>query len=693
MAFSRVALCLLLGLAGVSASQSSPVQKVIELLDELKGKVVSDLAAEKEAFGEYATYCDDEASAKNYAIKTAKREIGELTAAMEDSNAEILQATSQITELGNVIAAKTGEKDKATADRKAANAVFVAGEAELVESVDSIGRGITALKQGQTALLQGSSKQHWKKVLDAVSTVVDAMRVSTSSKEKLQSLLQASKKNVEHADGDDDLEMPTVESLSPPASFLQQPNPAAPAFESQGGAIIETMEEMEDKTTKSLRDLRKEEMQSNMDYQLLKSGLEQEISHAEEKLATAKQTKSAAEQALEDATGKKLDTEKSKAADEEYLANLKSECQAKARDWEERERSGNGEIAAVAKASEILSSGVTALTQVGRRVAVARGGDAATRSRVVELIQGLSKQTSSFALAQLATAVASDPFVKIRGLIDTMIEKLEKEAEKEATKEAFCQEELGKSNAAKAKKTGEQSKNKARMDLAESSIAKLLQAVKKLQSEIAEIDQAQAEATELRSKENAEFKKASSDYKGSAEAVAQAIEVLRQYYEGGSFVQVRSSTHRLQAREPQSDSAHTIISVLDMCQQDFTDLLAESEATEAEAKSAYEKLTQENKISKMTKEVEFKGKESEIKSIKVNLEHSTEDFDSVSKELDAVNAYLAKLEPECESTGMSYAERKAAREAEVEGLKEALTILEGPAAFVQTGRQLRLQRA
>ena len=42
-----------------------------------------------------------------------------------------------------------------------------------------------------------------------------------------------------------------------------------------------------------------------------------------------------------------------------------------------------------------------------------------------------------------------------------------------------------------------------------------------------------------------------------------------------------------------------------------------------------------------------------------------------------VLAYLDKLKPECEVKVMSYEEKVARREAEIEGLKEALGILEG----------------
>merc|ERR1719453_1388699 len=126
-----------------------------------------------------------------------------------------------------------------------------------------------------------------------------------------------------------------------------------------------------------------------------------------------------------------------------------------------------------------------------------------------------------------------------------------------------------------------------------------------------------------------------------------------------------------------SDAGRSIISILEMSEEDFTTLLAETEETEEEAVKAYEKLTQENKVARSTKAAEAKGSGEELKSLKVSLENSKTDKASVQQELDAVNEYMEKLKPECESKAMSYEERKAAREAEIEGLKSAVSIIEG----------------
>merc|ERR550537_1351361 len=135
-----------------------------------------------------------------------------------------------------------------------------------------------------------------------------------------------------------------------------------------------------------------------------------------------------------------------------------------------------------------------------------------------------------------------------------MIAKLLKEAEEEATQKAFCDAEMGKSKKSKEDKTMTLDKLQSRIDGAESTINELTEAIKTLEAEIATIDKNQAEATKIRTEENAEYKKSSKDFKDSAEAVARAIEVLKNYYEG-ALIQVTSATTKSTARQPELGGA------------------------------------------------------------------------------------------------------------------------------------------
>merc|ERR1711904_27326 len=168
--------------------------------------------------------------------------------------------------------------------------------------------------------------------------------------------------------------------------------------------------------------------------------------------------------------------------------------------------------------------------------------------KVGSILKKLSTEQKSFAFAQLASMASSDPFVKIRGLIEDMIAKLLKEAEEEATQKAFCDTEMGKSKASQAEKTETLGKLSARIDGASTTIAENTEAIKTLEAEIAEIDKAQAEATAIRTTEHEDYLVASKDFKDSAEAVAKAIEVLKNFYEG-SFLQLSATTH-MKSKQP-----------------------------------------------------------------------------------------------------------------------------------------------
>jgi hypothetical protein len=669
-----------------SAEAVSPVQKVVELLDECKAKVQKDLDAEAKAMEEYSAFCDDELKDKGYAIETAGRAIGDLSATIESSTASIAELSDEIATLGSTGAAKSSELAEATKVRAAGNADFQAAEKELLKSIDELGRAATVLKRGMSFAQTANGIKKISAAVNGLKLIIDAQWVDVSSRRKLKSFLQAAAQAKE--DEDDDLS-------------LTQPQAKMVAYESSSGGIVKTIEEMQGKAEDTLSDLRKKEMSDAQTFAMLEQGLKDEIAHGEDKLSTAKKSMATSTEMKSDASAKLVDTEKSKAADEEYASTLKTECETKASGWEARQKSATAEMGAIEKAKEILVGGVKAFVQVKaktRKTSRWNPDDddesdavAAQREKVVGILKQLSVTHKSFAFAQLASMAASDPFVKIRGLIEDMIAKLLKEAEEEATQKAFCDAEMGKSTTSKDEKTMTLEKLQARIDGASTTIAENTEAIKTLEAEVAAIDKAQAEATAIRTKEKEDYMVASKDFKDSAEAVAKAIEVLKNFYEG-SLLQVKAST-TLKSKQPEfggakSDIASTIISVLEMSEEDFTTLLAETESTEDEAVKAYETLTDENKMSKATKETEAKGKASEVKSLTVQLSHSKEDHASTSSELDAVLAYIDKLKPQCEEKAMSYAEKKAKREAEIAGLKEALEIL-SEVSLVQSKTSLR----
>jgi len=679
---------LLIVLGATVAEKGSPVQKVIELLDEMKAKITSDLEAESAAMEEYLAFCDDETKEKANAMKTAEATIENLNAIIEESKATITAKDDEVATLGTTISSKTSELEKVTAVREEENANFVAAEKELVKSVDECSRAATALEKGLSLMqMRGGNKAARKQmkrqllaVKNAMSVILSASWVEVSSAKKLKSLLQQST----GSESNDDL------TLS-----LHQPQAKQVAYESKSGVIVDMIKDMQKKAETELSELRKKEMTAAHEFKMLEQGLTNEITHSKEALSAATSAKAQAGEDQAKAEGDLVEVTKTKSADQAYSNELRGECEAKATEWEARQKSAKGEMGALAKAKEILASGVKALVQVKTQTHRSLFGDDDAeenqdiRQKIAKKIDAIGRKYHSYVFMSLAAAARSDPFVKIRGLIEEMIAALLKQAEEEATQKAFCDEEMGKSKKSKADKEAKIDKYQVRMDKASSAKAELDEAVKELEKEIKDIDSAQAEATKIRTEENTDNVKAMKDFKDSADAVISAIGVLKSFYEGGAFIQTSSrSKTTSKAKQPEfggakADAGGSIISVLEVAEEDFTRLYAEVDASESAAADAYEKLTTDNKISKATKSAEVKGKLSEIKGLEVQLQQATEDHASTSEELDAVLAYLDKLKPQCETKAMSYEEKTAKRNAEIEGLKEALSILEGTGAFLQ----------
>jgi len=645
------------------------VQKVIQLIDDMHAKVTKEAAEESKVFEEYAKFCDDEATAKEYAIKDSKEAIEELTATITDSKAIIESEDSKVGDLTTKISDTESELSNAVAVRNKEHDEFVKTEKELLETTEELAGAQAAIKKSMSFIQARGGKMSAKdgEVLNAVvqslGQIIEASFVTQKQKDHIAALLQSS------ADAQEDAEFGSGSM-------------------GEGGvnAILDTLKEMEDKAEASLTEVRKGESEGQMNGAMLKQGLENEIKNMkkEKDESTSKSASTAA--ALAQAE-KDIAVEKNGLAeDEKYLRDLKRDCQSRAGDFEVEAKDNQAELKALEAAKAILLKKFAAFVQVRARVAVRDDVSDNAKERALKSIEQLGKRLHSTALVALAYRAAADPFGKIRGMIEEMIAKLLQEAAEEATQKAFCDKEIGESKTAKADLEGKLDKVNARLEKSESATATLTEDVSKLSAEVAENDKAMAAATEVRQKEKADFMVVEKDLSESQEACAAAMEVLREYYEGASLVQV-SATARARARSTEAADAEGdgsgILGVLEVAESDFAKGLAEARTIEQQSQSEYDKMMQDGKMLKMTKEMEIKGKQSELKSIKTTLTDLGEDKTGLTGELDAVLAYLDKLKPQCEVKVPSYEERKAAREQEIEGLKNALDILSEP-ALLQT---------
>merc|ERR1719323_317870 len=94
-------------------------------------------------------------------------------------------------------------------------------------------------------------------------------------------------------------------------------------------------------------------------------------------------------------------------------------------------------------------------------------------------------------------------------------------------------------------------------------------------------------------------------------------------------------------------AGESIINILQVCESDFAVNLAKEDSEEADAQSEYEKVSQENAITKTTKEqsAKYKGQEAEAQD-KTAAEYSS-DRETTNTELSALLEYYSKIKDRC----------------------------------------------
>jgi len=671
----------------VLASDANPMDKVFELMDDCAAKVKADGEAEAKAYKEYFDWCDDTAKNTQFEIKTHTSEKEDLEATIGEESANIQASTTKIEELSAAIASDTAELKEATGIREKEAADFAKSEGELVDTVDTLERAVAILER-EMAKAPGSFAQidtsNVKMLAQALGSVLDAAAFAGADKTKVLALVQAQS-------DDDDSELGA---------------PAAAVYESKSGSIVDVLADMKDKAESELDELRKAEGNAKHNFNMLKQSLEDQIAADSTDLDQEKAAKATSEETKATAEGDLAITNKDLAAAQAELAECSSSCMQVAADHEATVAARAEELAVIAKAKKILEE--TTGGAVGQSYSFLQRSTMSTRadlkrSEVVSVVSNLAKKHHSAALAQLASRISAvvkygagdgeDVFGKIKGLISDMIAKLEKEAEEDATEKAYCDEEMAKTEAKKADLEGDLSKVTAKIDQAAATSAKRKEQVKELQASLAALAKEQAEMDSIRSEQHADYTKAKADLELGLSGVGKALDVLRDYYGGASsLIQDDTTAFMQQPAKPEKHSQKTgagqsIIGILEVCESDFSDNLAKEEMAESDAVSEYEKVTQENKVAKTTMDQDVKYKTQEFKSLDKEIAELTGDKDTLSTELGAVNEYYSKLRERCVAKPESYEDRKARREAEINGLKEALQVLEEETAFVQRKRK------
>merc|ERR1719346_263505 len=221
-------------------------------------------------------WCDDTSKNTAFAIQTATKSKAQLEAKIQELTSDMDAASTKIDSLASEIATGESELKDATLIRGKENADFAASEKELVASIDALSRAVAILQRemakNPAAFAQVDPKDLGG-ALQAFSAVLDAAAFSSSDQKQLAALVQAQQSD----DADDELG-----------------SPAAAAYKTHSGNILDVLEDLKEKAEGQLSDLRKAEVNTQHNFDMLKQSLEDQMAANTRHMKEEKADKAAA---------------------------------------------------------------------------------------------------------------------------------------------------------------------------------------------------------------------------------------------------------------------------------------------------------------------------------------------------------------------------------------------------------------
>merc|ERR1719316_2573552 len=415
-----------------------------------------------------------------------------------------------------------------------------------------------------------------------------------------------------------------------------------------------------------------------------------------------------------------------------FLANLAASCKAKKDEWAERSKLRAEEIAAISETIGVLNDD-DALDIFKKTLSLAQQPSMGFLQKKSAVSQTLKARSMLKALAKvssnagqlnlIAYALNSKKadFSKVLGMIDNMVTLLGKEQGDDDASKAMCDKDLAES--ADHKKETEEAIAASEASIAdmEEQSKTLASEIATLQDEIKALDKAVAEATEQRKEEHSDFVTTEAQSNAAVQLIEKAKNRMVKFYRPNLYKEAPkrelTDEEKIYASSGRSDMIATdapqmiagttqtvyvqlaavpapppetwgayekkegksngVLALMDMLLKELKDENTEAKHEEETAQKDYEALMADSQAGRADKAGSITSKEAAKADLDVNTENAKEKLTSQQAELMNTNQYIATLHGECDFIVANYDMRKAARENEVESLKNAKAVLSG----------------
>lgn len=656
-----VALALAVPVVGEQAlSGNSAIGKVVEMLTNMATKGKEEMDKEKAAFAAYNTWALGVKQEKEADIEDGETLTKKLEGLILAEQGTAAEAEEKIAEYADVLEKEKENLDAIQKTRTEEHTAFISEEQDLTDSIYACDKA--------------------KEVLESVPEKVAQKAMFFTQMKSLQKTAGANDK---------------LRNLMEFLQSSQDPFRGARGRSSATDSIIEMIADLKQDFEAQIQAVRSKETELEHEYKIAKKSSEQTIEDAEKQTQENKDILADAQEEEGKLTEEENTASKNLASDKKYLAKVSAENKSKSSDFKMRMKARADELTAIKKAVEIMQSPEVAAgggqLEGNKKVGLLEASFLQVRtasksvendtSRVTDFLRKRGEEIGSKILVQIAEVAQADPFVKIKKMISDMIARLEKEAAEEKEKNAWCVENMKKNKEETEHYTQLSEKLSAQCDKLATEIADAKELIAKLTKELEELAKAVEEASTNRAEEKADNETTIKDSTVAAEAITDAMEILKKYYGGSeSFVQqpdAEGSQPGYTGGEykPMTES-NGVIGLMEVLLEEMNALVSSTKAAENDASEGHKeflkmskKSTQEKKTLKNTTEVQQTQLEEDLVDKKDDLTEAKKSLAAV------VKIKKESIDPVCIAQGVSFAEKQEKRQDEIDSLTEALNIL------------------
>mmetsp|Transcript_83100 Transcript_83100/g.240066 ORF Transcript_83100/g.240066 Transcript_83100/m.240066 type:complete len:713 (+) Transcript_83100:52-2190(+) len=701
-----------LGLAALARADaehasSTPMERVAQLLVQMKNRVEADGMLEQQSYDKYACWCEETTArkAKDIArdkeiIEQTQAEIIKLEAEVASHQAEIKQTKKEITE--NLEAQR-----EATALRDKENAEYAVERTESEQcsgALEAAIKVLTGAGEKKKAFLETGAMQE-AQLLSVVAGVRSVLSKPSIMKELPDGDLRAVQRFLEHP------EEFVGSRAGGMLSAVQIVNNPFGDYAPQSTQIQGILKSMYDTFVGDLEKSNAEEAEAQKAFEELMATKQKELQTLQDTLQQHELDEAEKSKALAEANQINDDTKVQLAADEKLFEDVKAGCKAKSTEWSQRSLLRSQELMGINQAISILTSpearakfqsAVTTFVQVGAVSRHRSGLDAAELGVRSAKLSALAQKYHNFGLAQIAVQMRSGGhFDKVIAAIDQMMEVLRREEQDDIAHRDRCQNAQNKNandvedlNSAidKAGKTIEQLGNDATQLQNEIDIVK---------GEINATRNSMKEALKLRNEDEAAFRKAVKDDTDAIALLDQAIEAVQRFYNRNK-VDVSLAQHR---EEPQytddpdkapettwsggdyggrKSETTGVIAILEMIKDDLKREIETSRQDDASAQAQYQKERSGMQDTLNAQTALKVNKERQLNDVEAKLADTEEFKAAKGNDLGAEKKLEDSIYTDCSWVETHFDTRRTQRKAEMDGLVEAKAYLAG----VESGDEL-----